>query len=90
MKRFLRTLLEHILRSDMPDMSVKGSSEYSLSLHSTPTFHMTVFSAIGGHVVEFRRYNASTGQQENYVYIIDSSSNLEQRLAKIIALECIR
>lgn len=90
MKRFLRTLLEHILRSDMSDMKVKAATDYSVSLHSNPTFHMTVFSAIGGHVVEFRRYTASSGQQENAVYIIDSSSNLEQKLSKIIALECIR
>lgn len=60
------------------------------NLQSDPVFNLTVYNAVGGKVVEFRRYDRRTDKSDNTVYVISNEDKFEDRISKILVLESIR
>lgn len=59
-----------------------GGSGY---LNSEPTFNFTVYSAVGGKVVEFRRYGSDT-----IMYVIGNDQDFGERISKIATMESLK
>jgi len=49
--------------------------------------NITLYTANGGHVVSFRRYDAKVDRHHTALYIITSDQSFEEALAQTIAME---
>mgnify|MGYP000530024026 CR=1 FL=1 len=55
-----------------------------------PILQFKVYSAVGGKIVEFRRYDRKTGDNYYTSYIISEDQNFGDRIAKISSLEILK
>jgi hypothetical protein len=62
----------------------------TLSPGDEPILNFKVYSAIGGKVVEFRRYDRRTDRSDCQTYIITSDQDFGERIAKIATMENIK
>jgi len=68
----------------------KGSAVSSRSVDSEPTLNFKVYSAVGGKIVEFSRYDPKTDRHERQMYIIGRDEDFGEKIAKISTLEVLR
>jgi hypothetical protein len=59
-------------------------------IDSEPTLQFKVYSAVGGKVVEFHRYDPKTDRNDRQVYIIGKDEDFGEKIAKISMLESLR
>jgi hypothetical protein len=59
-------------------------------IDSEPTLQFKVYSAVGGKVVEFNRYDPKTDRNDRQVYIIGKDEDFGEKIAKISMLEVLR
>ena len=59
-------------------------------IDSEPTLQFKVYSAVGGKVVEFNRYDPKTDRNYRQVYIIGKDEDFGEKIAKISMLEVLR
>ena len=57
---------------------------------SSDGMNIRVWSATGGHIVEFRKYDIQKDRNDNKMYIIPADQNFSESLTKIISLEMLR
>ena len=55
-----------------------------------PILHFRVFSAVGGQVVEFRRYDRKTDRSDTSTYIIHKDDDFGEKISKIANLELLK
>ena len=55
-----------------------------------PILNFRVFSAVGGQVVEFRRYDRKTDRSESTTYIIHKDDDFGEKIAKVANLEMLK
>ena len=55
-----------------------------------PILNFRVFSAVGGQVVEFRRYDRKTDRSESTTYIIHKNDDFGEKIAKVANLEMLK
>lgn len=55
-----------------------------------PILNFRVYPAVGGRIVEFRRYDRKQGNNEFTSYIITEDQNFGERIAKIATLESLK
>jgi hypothetical protein len=55
-----------------------------------PVLNFRVFSAVGGQVVEFRRYDRKTDRSDTSTYIIHKDDDFGEKISKIANLELLR
>ena len=55
-----------------------------------PILNFRVFSAVGGQVVEFRRYDRKTDRSDTTTYIITKDQDFGEKIAKISNLEMLK
>ena len=55
-----------------------------------PILNFRVFSAVGGQVVEFRRYDRKTDRTESTTYIIHKDDDFGDKIAKVANLEMLK
>ena len=55
-----------------------------------PILNFRVFSAVGGQVVEFRRYDRKTDRSESTTYIIHKDDDFGDKIAKVANLEILK
>lgn len=60
------------------------------TLDSDATLSFTVYNAIGGKVVEFRRYDRRTDQSDHSVYVIGKDEDFGAKISKISTLEVMK
>ena len=60
------------------------------SLDSDATLTFTVYNAIGGKVVEFRRYDRKNDRSDHSVYVIGKEEDFGEKIAKIATLETLK
>lgn len=72
--------------SDSPE-AVSGSDE---SPSGDPILNFRVYSAVGGRIVEFRRYDRKLGNNDVTSYIITDDQNFGERIAKIATMENLK
>ena len=66
------------------------STAEAASINSEPVLNFKVYSAIGGKVVEFRRYDRKSDRNEGTTYIITNDQDFGERIAKIATMENIK
>lgn len=55
-----------------------------------PILHFKVFTAVGGKVVEFRRYDRHNDRNDSTTYIITNDQDFGDRIAKIAMMENLK
>ena len=55
-----------------------------------PILNFRVFSAVGGQVVEFRRYDRKSERSESTTYIIHKDDDFGDKIAKVANLEMLK
>lgn len=70
-------------------INTKCSPVISPSIEGDHTggLNITLYTANGGHVVSFRRYDAKVDRHHTALYIITSDQSFEEALAQTIAME---
>ena len=59
-------------------------------LNSEATLQFTIYNAIGGKVVEFRRYDNRTDRSDFSVYVIGKEEDFGEKISKIATLETLK
>jgi hypothetical protein len=52
--------------------------------------HFRIYSATGGHVMEFRKYDRRTDQTQTQLYVIAKEEDIGERVARIVNLEMLK
>lgn len=78
-----------------PDCYPTVSSKNSIGIGSRdigtdPTLQFKVYSAVGGKIVEFSRYDRKSDRSEHQIYIIGKDEDFGEKIAKISTLEVLR
>jgi len=55
-----------------------------------PILNFRVFSAVGGQVVEFRRYDRKTDRNDTTTYIIHKDQDFGEKISKIANMEMLK
>lgn len=69
------------------EVAIADSSD---TMMGDPVLHFKVYPAVGGRIVEFRRYDRSRGNSETTSYIITEDQNFGERIAKISTIENLK
>jgi hypothetical protein len=77
-------------RQDCAEPSRLISTAENASINSDPVLNFKVYSAIGGKVVEFRRYDRKSDRNDSTTYIITNDQDFGERIAKIATMENIK
>ena len=59
-------------------------------IDSEPTLQFKVYSAVGGKIVEFSRYDRKSDRHDYQVYIINQDQDFGERIAKIATMENLK
>ena len=59
-------------------------------IESDPVLNFKVYSAVGGKIVEFRRYDRQRDRNDSQTYIITSDQDFGERIAKIATMENLK
>ena len=60
------------------------------NVDSEPTLQFKVYSAVGGKIVEFSRYDPKSDRTDRQIYIIGKDEDFGEKIAKISTLEALR
>jgi hypothetical protein len=55
-----------------------------------PILNFRIFSAVGGRVIEFRRYDRQRDRHDTQTYIITNEQDFGERIAKIATMEHLK
>ena len=94
---WFKKLVINWVREDWENDRKEGSSQLTASrdieakmCDSDPILNFRVFSAVGGKVVEFRRYDRKTDRNDTTSYIITNDQDFGERISKIVTMESIK
>jgi len=75
-----------------PDMvlGIKSRDVAAQMCEAEPILNFRVFSAVGGQVVEFRRYDRKTDRSDTSTYIIHKDDDFGEKISKIANLELLK
>jgi hypothetical protein len=73
-----------------PKMSRGNTISGRASVDSEPTLQFKVYSAVGGKIVEFSRYDPKSDRSDRQIYIIGKDEDFGEKIAKISTLEVLR
>jgi hypothetical protein len=73
-----------------PNNKLVASRDVEPNVESDPILNFRVFSAVGGKIVEFRRYDRQRDRHETQTYIITNDQDFGDRIAKIVTMENIK
>ena len=62
----------------------------SASIDDEPVLNFKVYSAVGGKVVEFRRYDRKSDRSDTTTYIITNDQDFGERISKIATMEKLK
>ena len=57
---------------------------------SEPTLNFKVYSAVGGKIVEFSRYDRKSDRHDHQIYIIGKDEDFGEKISKISTLEVLK
>ena len=67
-------------------IAVKSDS----SVDAEPQLNFKIYGAMGGHVMEFRRYDKKTDRYDNQLYVISTDDDMGERIARIVNMEMMK
>lgn len=71
--------------------SLVASRDVEASMcEADPILNFRVFGAVGGRIVEFRRYDRKSDRSDTTTYIITNDQDFGERIAKIATLESMK
>jgi len=90
LKRKLRNWVDDA--REEPDMvlGIKSRDVAAQMCEAEPILNFRVFSAVGGQVVEFRRYDRKTDRSDTSTYIIHKEDDFGEKISKIANLELLK
>ena len=89
LKRKLRKWVNEAYDEEpMQTNSISLKEPYSMA--SEPVLNFRVFSAVGGQVVEFSRYDHKTDRGDTTTYIIQKDDDFGEKISKIANLELLK
>jgi len=90
LKRKLRNWVDDA--REEPDMvlGIKSRDVAAQMCEAEPILNFRVFSAVGGQVVEFRRYDRKTDRSDTSTYIIHKDDDFGEKISKIANLELLK
>lgn len=60
------------------------------SVDSEPQLNFKIYGAMGGHIMEFRRYDRKSDRNENQLYVITAEDDIGERVARIVNMEMMK
>ena len=60
------------------------------SINDDPVLNFKVYTAVGGKVVEFRRYDRKSDRNDSTTYIITNDQDFGDRITKIATMEKLK
>ena len=80
-----------VVTSNRRGLSIMGTDTvHGGMLDSEPTLQFTIYSAIGGKVVEFKTYDKNQDRRHHQVYVIGRDEDFGEKIAKIATLEALK
>ena len=67
-----------------------GSVKANDHIDSDPQLNFKIYSATGGHIMEFRRYDRKIDRYDNQLYVISTDDNMGERVARIVNMEMMK
>jgi hypothetical protein len=67
-----------------------ANQEVEAVSEADPILNFRVFSAVGGKIVEFRRYDRQRDRHDIQTYIITNEQDFGERIAKIATMENLK
>ena len=64
--------------------------EPARSIGSDASLNFSIYEAIGGKIIEFRKYDHLKDRSNNSLYILGKDEDLGEKIAKIITLESLK
>jgi len=71
-------------------IGIRGRDVEAGMCEEDPILNFRVFSAVGGQVVEFRRYDRKTDRSDTTTYIINKDEDFGEKVSKIANLEMLK
>jgi hypothetical protein len=88
-RRWLDSEQDIILEDRYPSTMAKNSIS-GRDVGSDPTLQFKIYSAIGGKVVEFSRYDRQKDRHHHDIYIIGKDEDFGSKIARIAMLESMK
>jgi hypothetical protein len=89
LKRKLRNWINDYDNEDVLKLTPSRDVEAQMC-DAEPILNFRVFSAVGGQVVEFRRYDRKTDRSDTSTYIIHKEDDFGEKISKIANLELLK
>lgn len=93
MKNWLRRKLRDFLNEEdhpLQTLSLTVRDRDELDSHEHEPIRFSIFSAVGGKVVEIKTYDKKTDRLNTSLHIIQSDENFGDSIAKIIFMEGLK
>ena len=95
MKWFKRKIRNWVRDANQDDMELGSKIIASRDVQAEmcdaePILNFRVFSAVGGQVVEFRRYDRKTDRSDTTTYIITKDQDFGEKISKIANMEMLK
>jgi hypothetical protein len=89
LKRKLRNWINDYDNEDVLKLTASCDVEAQMC-DAEPILNFRVFSAVGGQVVEFRRYDRKIDRSDTTTYIIHKEDDFGDKISKIANLELLK
>jgi hypothetical protein len=89
LKRKLRNWINDYDNEDVLKLTPSRDVEAQMC-DAEPILNFRVFSAVGGQVVEFRRYDRKTDRSDTTTYIIHKDQDFGEKISKIANMEMLK
>ena len=86
----LKKLIRWANRFDEIKNSIDTNSPVSTSSLNGKGMNFSIYSASGGHVMEYRMYDEKTDKMINNLHIITSDQDMGERIGLIVTTEILR
>lgn len=88
---FRRKFMEWSKRAWDESRSVDVVSRSDIhEVESIPQLNFKIYGALGGHIMEFRRYNQKNDHWDNQLYVISTDDDIGERVARIVNMEILK
>lgn len=57
---------------------------------SEPQLNFKIYGATGGHIMEFARYDRKNDRYDNQLYIIPTTEDMGERVARVVNMEMMK
>ena len=90
LKRKLRDWVDDAREEPVLVLGIKSRDVEAQMCEAEPILNFRVFSAVGGQVVEFRRYDRKTDRSDTSTYIIHKEDDFGEQISKISTMEMLK